>query len=208
MYKNHSRESQCHTTRQEMSGRLWIPTFPYRMHNSLQPACIPSATSPVQSKPSSSICLFIVQSVQRHAMGWKGRESKSRRGDEIFFTRSRRLWGPTSPLIFVLFYVFLCCSMYLYVALCIFMLLYVFLCFSMYFYVALCIFMLIYVFLCFSIYFYVDLCIFMLLYVFLCCCMYFYVALCICTLLYVFLCCSMYFCVVLCIFILLYVFLC
>ena len=55
--------------------------------------------------------------------------------------------------IFVLFYVFLCFSMYFCVVLCIFVLLYVFLCCSMYFCVVLCIFVL-------SYYFCVVLCIF------------------------------------------------
>ena len=52
---------------------------------------------------------------------------------------------------FLLFYVFLCCSMY-------------FLCYSMYFCVVLCIFVLFYVFLCCSVYFCVVLCIFVLFY--------------------------------------------
>jgi len=46
---------------------------------------------------------------------------------------------------FVLFYVFLCCSMYFCVVLCIFVLFYVFLCCSMYFCIVLCIFVLFYV---------------------------------------------------------------
>jgi hypothetical protein len=72
--------------------------------------------------------------------------------------------------IFVLFYVFLCCSI-------IFVLFYVFLCCSMYFCVVLCIFVLFYVFLCCSIYFCVVLCIFVLFYLFLCFSMYFCVVL-------------------------------
>jgi hypothetical protein len=58
------------------------------------------------------------------------------------------------------------------VVLCIFMLWYVFLCWSMYFYVVVCIFVLFYLFLFSSMYFCVVLCIFILWYVFLCCSMY------------------------------------
>jgi len=120
---------------------------------------------------------------------------------------------PALFLIFVLFYIFLCCSMYFCAVLCIFVLFYVlfvlfyvffvlffvFLCCSMYFCAVLCIFVLFLfvlfcVFLCCSVYFCVVLCIFVLFCVFLCCSVY-----CLCCSMYC-LCCSMYFCVILCIF--------
>jgi hypothetical protein len=66
---------------------------------------------------------------------------------------------PALFLIFVLFYVFLFCSMYFFV------LWYVFLCCVMYFCVVLCIFVLFYIFSCCSMYFCVVLCIFVLVYV-------------------------------------------
>jgi len=90
--------------------------------------------------------------------------------------------------IFVLFYVFLCCSMYFCVVLLFVVLFYVFLCCSMY-----CLFC--------SMYFFVFPCVFVLFSVFLCCSIIFFIVLCIIVLFYVLfvLCRSVYsFCVYIC----------
>jgi hypothetical protein len=78
-----------------MSGILLIPTFHHRTHDSLQPAHIPSATSPVQAFAFHLFIYSSVSTVTRYGLDGPGIEIPARGRD--FPHTSKTNLGPIQP---------------------------------------------------------------------------------------------------------------